>query len=166
MNTTYFKPPFRVGRERDEVLISEILRTEVGAAHPQHVRPWFDLHERAKVAILERESVDYPPPSRRSVRPVRRRCPLAGVVAGADDRMVSDTSAADFGYLGSVGMVPDWPGEEVYPPQPMFPQIRAILDRYAAGGGRYREEVFADCGHTPHVERAGEFRRVLADFLP
>jgi pimeloyl-ACP methyl ester carboxylesterase len=30
MNTTYFNPPFRVAREREEVLISEILRTKVG----------------------------------------------------------------------------------------------------------------------------------------
>ncbi len=30
MNATYFKPPFRVCRERQEILISEILRTKVG----------------------------------------------------------------------------------------------------------------------------------------
>ena len=30
MNATYFKPPFRVSREREEVLVSEILRTKVG----------------------------------------------------------------------------------------------------------------------------------------
>jgi len=87
-------------------------------------------------------------------------------VRGADDRTVSDTSAADFGYLGKTGMVPDWPGEEIYPPQPMVSQIRAVLDEYAAGGGSYREEVFADCGHTPHIEKPDAFRGVLIEFLP
>jgi pimeloyl-ACP methyl ester carboxylesterase len=86
-------------------------------------------------------------------------------VRGADDRTVSDTSAADFGYLGKIGMVPDWPGEVVYPSQPMVSQVRAVLDEYAADGGSYREEVFADCGHTPHIEKAKAFRRVLTDFL-
>ena len=87
-------------------------------------------------------------------------------VRGADDRTVSDTSAADFGYLGKTGMVPHWPGEEVYPPQPMVSQIRAVLEEYSAGGGSYREEVIADCGHTPHIERAEAFRGVLMVFLP
>jgi pimeloyl-ACP methyl ester carboxylesterase len=87
-------------------------------------------------------------------------------VRGADDRTVSDTSAADFGYLGKTGMAPHWPGEEVYPPQPMVSQIRAVLEEYSAGGGNYREEVIADCGHTPHIERADAFRRVLMAFLP
>ena len=49
-------------------------------------------------------------------------------VRGADDRTVSDASAADFGYLGKVGLVPNWPGEEVYPPQPMVSQIRALFE--------------------------------------
>ena len=47
-------------------------------------------------------------------------------------------------------MVPDWPGDEIYPPQPMVSQIRALLEMYAAGGGIYREEVFTDCGHAAH----------------
>ena len=87
-------------------------------------------------------------------------------VRGADDRTVSDASAADFGYLGKIGMVPDWPGEEIYPPQPMVSQICAVLDEYAVGGGNYREEIFANCGHSPHIERPDAFRRRLIEFLP
>lgn len=86
-------------------------------------------------------------------------------VRGADDRTVSDTSAADFGHLGKFGAAPDWPGEEVYPPQPMVSQIRALLDEYAAGGGSYREEVFADCGYTPHIVEPYAFGRILVGFL-
>jgi pimeloyl-ACP methyl ester carboxylesterase len=48
----------------------------------------------------------------------------------------------------------------------MVSQTRALLDEYAARGGNYREEVFADCGHTPHIEKPDEFRRALTEFLP
>lgn len=36
---------------------------------------------------------------------------------------------------------------------------------YAATGGVYREEVIPDCGHSPHVEKPEEFRRLLFEFL-
>ena len=50
--------------------------------------------------------------------------------------------------------------------QKMVSQIRALFDRYSERGGSYREEVIADCGHTPHIEKPDEFRRVLFAFLP
>jgi pimeloyl-ACP methyl ester carboxylesterase len=78
---------------------------------------------------------------------------------------VSDTSLFDFGYLGRLGLVPGWPGEAVYPPQPMVGQMRALLERYAAHGGRFREEVLADTGHCPHLEKPREFERLLFSFL-
>jgi hypothetical protein len=48
----------------------------------------------------------------------------------------------------------------------MVSQIRAVLEGYAVGGGSYREEIFTDCGHTPHIEMPDAFRRVLLEFLP
>jgi pimeloyl-ACP methyl ester carboxylesterase len=86
-------------------------------------------------------------------------------IRGEDDAIVSDTSFLDFGYLGQLDVIPGWPGADVYPPQPMVSQIRAVLDAYEARGGRYREEVIPDCGHTPHVEKPEEFRRLLFGFL-
>jgi pimeloyl-ACP methyl ester carboxylesterase len=47
----------------------------------------------------------------------------------------------------------------------MVSQTRAVLDEYSAAGGRYREEVIPDCGHSPHIERPEKFRRLLFDFL-
>jgi pimeloyl-ACP methyl ester carboxylesterase len=82
-------------------------------------------------------------------------------VRGADDAIVSDTSLLDFGYLGRLGAVPGWPGDDVYPPQRMVSQLRSFLDEYAANGGAYHEEVIPDCGHTPHVERPEEFKRIV-----
>src|SRR5204862_544006 len=40
-------------------------------------------------------------------------------VRGADDVIVSDTSLYDLAYLGSLGAIPGWPGEQTWPPQPM-----------------------------------------------
>jgi len=39
---------------------------------------------------------------------------------GAQDKIVSDTSFSDVGFLGQLGVIPGWPGAEVYPPQPMM----------------------------------------------
>jgi pimeloyl-ACP methyl ester carboxylesterase len=86
-------------------------------------------------------------------------------VRGADDQIVSDTSLFDLGYLGQLGAVPGWPGAEVYPPQPMIAQTRAVFEAYRAKGGAYRELVLPDCGHSPHIEKAEEFRRAFFAFL-
>jgi pimeloyl-ACP methyl ester carboxylesterase len=165
MNTTYFKPPFRVPREREEVLISEIIRTKTGDFnYPGDRAPspnW------PKVAPGRWGIVNAFSPKYCDLSPLAQIEPRPDVlwVRGADDRTVSDTSAADFAYLGQIGMVPDWPGEEIYPPQPMVSQIRALFEEYAAGGGSYREVVFAGCGHTPHIEKPDAFREAFIDFL-
>ncbi|MFC6941227.1 alpha/beta fold hydrolase [Salinirubellus sp. GCM10025818] len=86
-------------------------------------------------------------------------------VRGDADRIVSDTSFFDAGFLGQAGELPDWPGEEAYPPQPMNAQTRDVLEAYAADGGTYTEEVFTDVGHSPHIERPEQFRSLLLDFL-
>ncbi len=86
-------------------------------------------------------------------------------VRGDADQIVSDTSAFDLAFLGSLGAVPGWPGEQVCPPQPMVTQTRAVLDRYAATGGAYREVVFPDVGHSPHIERPQEFVVALLEHL-
>jgi pimeloyl-ACP methyl ester carboxylesterase len=166
MNTTYFKPPFRVAREREEVLISEILRTKVGNYNypgDKSPSPNWPKVAPGRWGIVNAFSPKY---CDLSVFAQIEPRPDVLWVRGADDRTVSDASAADFGYLGKTGVVPDWPGEEIYPPQPMVSQIRAVLDEYAAGGGSYREEVIAGCGHTAHIEGADTFRGVLIEFLP
>lgn len=86
-------------------------------------------------------------------------------VRGDADQVVSDTSAFDLAFLGSLGAVPGWPGVDAFPPQPMVGQTRAVLDRYAASGGAYREVVLPGVGHSPHVERPAEFVAVLVEHL-
>jgi pimeloyl-ACP methyl ester carboxylesterase len=77
-------------------------------------------------------------------------------VHGEVDAIVSDTSLFDLAYLGSLGVVPGWPGIEECPPQPMVSQMRAVLERYKSAGGSYREVAYPACGHSPHIERPAD----------
>lgn len=82
-------------------------------------------------------------------------------VRGARDQIVSDTSLFDPGFLGQAGEIPGWPGEEVFPPQPMVTQTRTVLEAYESSGGQFREFVVEEAGHSPHIERPEEFREAL-----
>ena len=84
---------------------------------------------------------------------------------GADDVIVSDTSLYDLAYLGSLGAIPGWPGEQTWPPQPMVAQTRTVLNGYAVAGGRYREAVIEDAGHGPHLDQPERFLAELTEHL-
>jgi pimeloyl-ACP methyl ester carboxylesterase len=71
---------------------------------------------------------------------------------GDADLIVSDTSLLDLATLGSLGLVPGWPGGGEFPPQPMLSQTRQVLTRYGQAGGRWREVSLAGIGHSPHLE--------------
>jgi pimeloyl-ACP methyl ester carboxylesterase len=86
-------------------------------------------------------------------------------IRGDADAIVSDASVFDLAQLGALGALPGWPGHEACPPQPMLAQTRAVLDRYAADGGAYREVVLPGVGHSPHVERPREFVVALLEHL-
>lgn len=78
-------------------------------------------------------------------------------VRGAQDAIVGDNSMFDFNTLGKLGVVPDWPGDEVAPSTPMIAQTRRVLEQY----GSYTEVVFEDAGHSPHLEHPERFRELL-----
>lgn len=84
-------------------------------------------------------------------------------VRGENDAIVSDASYFDLNTLGQVGVLPDWPGADVAPPQPMVTQTRQVLDAYAAAGGSYRELALPDCGHSPHLEHPEAFVAALLE---
>jgi len=64
-----------------------------------------------------------------------------------------------------MGFVPGWPGDDVYPPQPMVSQTRAVMEQYAANGGNFQEHVIQDTAHSPHIEKPDEFNAISHAFL-
>ncbi|WP_127473081.1 alpha/beta hydrolase [Microbacterium sulfonylureivorans] len=82
-------------------------------------------------------------------------------VHGTLDPIVSDSSLYEFNNLGKLGIIPEWPGDEVAPPQPMVSQMRDVLAAYSAGGGVVTELALEGVGHTAHLERPAEFRHAL-----
>jgi pimeloyl-ACP methyl ester carboxylesterase len=86
-------------------------------------------------------------------------------IRGARDVAVSNRAAADLGTLGPTGVIPGYPGTEVFPPQPMLDQIEATLVSYRAGGGVAEELVFEASGHVPYIDDHQGFSRALHGWL-
>jgi pimeloyl-ACP methyl ester carboxylesterase len=84
---------------------------------------------------------------------------------GALDLVVADASPMDAGTLGAAGVLPGWPGPDIFPTQPMVGQIRSVLDRYAAAGGAVRIEILPGAGHSPHLDATDRWLSVVSAFL-
>lgn len=82
-------------------------------------------------------------------------------IQGKDDNIISDQSFSDPGYQGALDMRKDWPGKDVYPPQPMESQIRYALSQYEKEEGLVQKEFIEDCGHTPFIEKPEITRGLL-----
>lgn len=162
MNSFYWKPPFVAAREED--LLSSLLTEKIGPdKYPGDLTPsenWPNVAP-GKFGPINAISPKYVGDSVERFIAAQPKPPILWV-RGDSDMIVSDNSFFDLGTLGKLGYVPGWPGEEIYPPQPMVGQVRAILERYQANGGAYEEVVIADTGHTPYIEKPEEF---LAAFL-
>lgn len=160
--TYYVRPPFEP--EHTDLLVESILSTRVGDHHyPGDAVPtpvWPGCRPGRGGVLNAIAPTHFRLDDLHLVQP---KPPILWV-RGADDTIISDTSAFDLHYLGQLGAVPGWPGAETHPPQPMIGQTRAVLQGYAAAGGHY-QEVVMDCGHSPQLERPDEFHSVLADFI-
>jgi hypothetical protein len=72
----------------------------------------------------------------------------------------------DLAYLGKLGAVPGWPGDDACPPQPMLAQIRTVLNRYHnSSGAPVREEVFEGVGHGPLIERSERVAELMQEAI-
>lgn len=161
MNAFYFKPPFRVAPEREEVYVDEMLRMVIGDQNypgDSTQSPNWPGVGPGTSGVNNSMAPSYCDQSdfaRISTRP-----PVLWM-RGADDQIVSDASFLDFGTLGGLGYVPGWPGADTFPSQPMVSQMRAVLDAYRAAGGQYEEVVIADAAHAPFIEKPDEFRQAF-----
>jgi pimeloyl-ACP methyl ester carboxylesterase len=164
LRTLLVKPPFISPRE--EELLSSMLSTQIGpkevpgdseqSANWPHVAP-------GKWGASNATSPKY----QKNIEKIIGMEPKVPVlwVRGSHDLVVSDTAASDPGFLGRMGLLPGWPGEEAYPPQPMVGQTRTVLENYSAAGGGYKEIVIDDTGHVPFLEKPDEFNQVFHQHL-
>ena len=74
---------------------------------------------------------------------------------GSEDQISSNQSMFDFGTLGSLGLMPGWPGPAMFPPQPMEDQMRFVLRQYAERGGQVRGVPLDGIGHGIPLEVPG-----------
>ncbi len=160
IRTLLVKPPFIPPRE--EELLSALLSTHIGEQDvpgDSVTSPNWPFVAPGKWGATNATSPKYAV----NVEKIIAAEPKVHVLwaRGADDLVVSDSAASDPGFLGKSGLIPGWPGEEVFPPQPMVGQTRAVLEKYAAAGGSYQEVVIADAGHLPFIEKPEEFNRVF-----
>ena len=84
-------------------------------------------------------------------------------IRGDADLIVSDNSMFEFGTLGKLGMVPGWPGDKKYPPQPMVSQTRYFMEQYRDNGGSY-VEIMIPGGHLCILESPLQFVTALKTF--
>lgn len=165
MNGFYWKPPFRPAPEAEERYLAGLLDTVVGPGnYPGDSTPSSNWPGVAPGVGGMNNALSPKYLNQTGIVELRVKPPILWV-RGADDQIVSDASMFDLGTLGQFGLVPGWPGVDVFPPQPMVGQTRAVFDRYAQAGGRVRELVFDDCGHGPHIEKHDDFMRALTGFL-
>nr|VFK28758.1 MAG: alpha/beta hydrolase fold [Candidatus Kentron sp. MB]VFK33309.1 MAG: alpha/beta hydrolase fold [Candidatus Kentron sp. MB]VFK76097.1 MAG: alpha/beta hydrolase fold [Candidatus Kentron sp. MB] len=154
------KPPFIPARE--EELLSAMLATHLGerdfpgdsspSSHWPYVAPgdWGPLNALSPKHAPQVENL-YAAYPKTSILWIR----------GSHDLLISNRSAFDPAIAGAEGLLPGWPGDALYPPQPMLDQIRTVLENYAAAGGAYREVILQDTGHMPYLERPMAFNQAF-----
>ena len=165
MNSSYWAATHREAPEREDMLLDEVLKSETGDdGNPGDFVPspnWPGMAPGTR-GILNALSPKY--------------CSWADIVElspkppvlwthGTADIVVADGSAWEMGTLGKLGYVPGWPGDGVYPPQPMVTQIRNVLEEYRSKGGRVEIEMFEGSGHGPLFDAADRWGKLFFEFL-
>lgn len=165
MNSSYWAPNHREPKEREDMLLEEILKSVTGddgnPGDSSTSANWPGVAPGTR-GIFNALSPKY--------------CNWADIVDlepkppvlwthGTADIVIADGSAWEMGTLGKMGLVPGWPGEVVFPPQPMVTQIRSVLDEYGRRGGRVRVEVFEGSGHGPLFDQSDRWSKLFFEFL-
>jgi len=152
MRGFYYAPGFQSARE-DEFLTASLMEKTGPDKYPGDFTPSTNWPNVAP-GVLGPVNCWSPKYLRQEVPDLLAANPKPPVlwVRGDADLIVSDNSMFDFGALGKLGYVPGWPGDEIYPPQPMVSQTRAVLEQYATSGGSFKEVVIPGTGHGPQLE--------------
>jgi pimeloyl-ACP methyl ester carboxylesterase len=165
MNSSYWSPTHREPPDREEILLTELLKSGTGDdGYPGDFvvsENWPGVAPGVR-GVLNALSGKY--------------CDWSGIVDidpkppilwthGSEDIVIADGSAWDMGTLGKMGVIAGCPGPGVFPPQQMVGQIRAVLEKYAANGGFTRIEIFDGSGHGPHFDAADRWKEVFFGFI-
>jgi pimeloyl-ACP methyl ester carboxylesterase len=162
---SYFAPEYKIDPEWEEIFVDSMLQMEIGEDfYPGNSTPCaiWPFTAPGHKGIANTMSPKYVNLS--SIADINPKPPILWF-RGAKDAIVSNTCLLDIGYLGKLGYVPGWPGDEVFPAHPMVSQTRYILEKYKENGGSYEEFIFEDAGHGPHIEKPKEFNNKLISFL-
>ncbi|MDP9848982.1 alpha/beta fold hydrolase [Streptosporangium lutulentum] len=155
--TTYVKPGAVIDEKDEDAFVASMLSTRIGEDHYPGDAVSSDVWPG--VAPGTRGVLNSFAPTHFRLDDLHTIDPKPPIlwIRGDADVIVSDTSLFDLAHLGALGAIPGSPG---IPAQPMIAQTRAVLERYGN-----HTEVVLDCGHSPHIERPGEFRAALSDHL-
>jgi len=162
MNAFYWEPPFVP--ENLNSLLEGLLRMRVGEdfypgdCTPSENFPFTKPGNKGQINCAS-------PVSKRGILErlvnLQSKPPILWV-RGGKDKIVSDTSFFDSAVLGKMGMIPDFPGEDACPAQPMVTQTRYALEQM---GKPFKELVMENCGHSPYIEDLETFSDAMIDFL-
>lgn len=161
----YVAPGFETPPDREDLYVAEILKTVLGDRNypgDAATSPNWPGFGPGRTGILNALSPRYC--NWTNLLDVDPKPPVLWT-HGAADLVVADGSPLEVGTLGAADQIPGWPGDEVYPPQPMVAQIRELLARYASAGGRVRTEIFAGSGHGPFIDAEDKWLEVFTAFL-
>lgn len=153
-----FKPGFIAPRE--EELLSAMMTVHIGErALPgdKTPSPHFPGFAPGIYGAVNAISPKYAP-SFQDFADIAPKPPILWI-RGAQDIAVSNRAASDAAVLGQVGLLPNYPGIDVFPPQPMIDQIRAVLRLYEQRSGFIQEVLLEGCAHVPHIEQPALFDR-------
>ena len=165
LNSSYWAAGHREPPEREEVLLDELLSSTVGdGGYPGNVVPsenWpgFAPGELGLINGLSGKYLNWS-----GIVGIDPKPPILWT-HGTADIVIADGSGWEIGTLASQGLIPGWPGAEVFPPQQMVTQIADVLDAYASAGGRVEVERYEGAGHFPVIDRADAWRERFFTFL-
>ncbi len=165
MNSSYWAPSHREPKEREDMLVEEILKSVTGDdGYPGDLTTsnnWPGMAPGTR-GILNALSPKYC--NWADIVDVDPKPPILWT-HGTADIVVADGSAWEMGTLGKLGYVPGWPGDQVFPPQPMVTQIRNVLEEYGRRGGRVQVQMFEGSGHGPLFDAADRWSRLFFEFV-
>jgi pimeloyl-ACP methyl ester carboxylesterase len=165
MNRLYWKPPFRP--EREDELLDAMLQVHLGEGcfpgdwRPSPHWPGFAPGVIGPINALSPRYNQWVLPALIKAEP---KPPLLWV-CGTDDPIVCDGSFSDIGTQGKLGVREGWPGDDLFPPQPLLSQVTYAVNQYEQAGGAVQRLVLPAVGHTPYLEQPASFQSALINHL-